>query len=175
MNIKEFIELFNNAKDKNIFIREHIKDFYIPYERKMALCKNVIEGADYTPNLEVIDKKYYSPNTPMRFVFFCMSIIKTYTDITCEKIMIDNNENDDILGGFNQLDKYGVFEILFQELGKEYKELQTVLSMMIEDINNKENSLVGFLSTKLDAFEILLNTALPIIEDNIVNFPKKED
>ena len=171
MNIVEFLESFNKAEDKNAFVREHIVVSYLPYEKKMGLCKNIIDSADYTPNLEVIDKKYYSPNASMRFLFFSMSIVNTYTDIELDKI---DEKRNDVIGGFNKLDENGVFEILFQELGKEYSKMKLILAMMVEDVNNKENSLVGFLSTKFDAFETLYNTALPIIENKIVNFPKQE-
>jgi hypothetical protein len=174
MKIGEFSDLFRNSgdQDKITLVKQHITEKYLPYERKMALCQNVIKGADYTPIVDAVDKRYYSPNTPMRFVFFCMSILDAYTDIECETI--DENKKD-ILGGFNQLDKNSVFDVLFQELGREYKVLNTVLQMTVDDTYNKENNLVGYLTTKIDAIEALYNAALPIIEDRIIDFPKKEN
>lgn len=173
MKISEFSDLFvkSGEQDKISLVKKHIVEAYLPYERKMALCKNVIDWADYTPNLEVIDKRYYSPNTPMRFVFFCMSVLDAYTDIECETY--EKNKRD-VIGGFNQCDKCGIFDVLFQELGREYKVLQTVLQMMVDDTENKEKNLVGFLATKIDSMEALYNAALPIIEDKIVNFSKQE-
>lgn len=177
MKIKEFSDLFikSGESDRISLVKEHITEKYLPYEKKMVICKNIINNADYTPNIDIVDKRYYSPNTPMRYVFFCMSIVDFYTDIELEITTIDNEEKKDVIGGFNLLDQNGVFEILFQELGREYKNLNTVLNMMIDDTNTKENNLVGFLSTKTDSIRALYNAALPIIENKIINFPNKEN
>lgn len=177
MKIKEFSKLFKEAGDseKISLIKEHIITKYLPYERKMALCKNVIDSADYTSNINLVNKKYYSPNTPMRFVFFCMSVVNAYTDLEWEKVVIDNEEKNDVIGGFNILDEIGVFEILFNELDREYNILNTIQQMMIDDTYKKENSLVAFLATKYDSIEALCNVVMPIIEEKIINFPKKEN
>lgn len=165
MKIKEFSKLFKEAGDseKISLIKEHIITKYLPYERKMAICKNIVDGADYTPNIDVIDKKYYSPNTPMRFVFFCMSIVNVYTDLECET----KKKKKDIIGGFNQLEECGVFEILFQELGREYDNMYNVLMMVTDDVKNKEENLVGFLSTKFDSLNSYLNMTESILNNKI--------
>lgn len=171
MKINEFITEYSEARDKEQCMKMHIVKRYVPYEQKMAICKNIIESADYTPNINIVDKKYYCPNTPMRFVLFCISLIDTYTDIELEEY--DNGRN--VMGGFNQLDSNGVFEIFFKELDKEYNIMTTVLHMMVDDYEKKENSIISFLDTKLEIFKKVYNTALPIIENNIVNFPNKEN
>ena len=172
MNINDFITEYRT--DFNI--KKHIVNRYIPYEQKMAICKNIIDNADYTPNIDNINKRYYCPNTPMRFVLFCMSIVDKYTDIELDESDLGNNQKGrDVIGGFNKLNSNGVFEELFKELDREYKELSTVLKMMVDDCISKENSIVDFLNTKFDALKALYEASLPIIEDKIVNFPIKEE
>lgn len=165
MNINLFIKEFNERTDKIQCIKEHIVEKYVPYEKKMAICKNIIESADYTPQIDVIDKKYYCPNTPMRFVLFCMSLIDIYTDIELEKY----NDSRDVMGGFNQLDSNGVFEIFFKELDKEYNVMTTILQMMVDDCVNKENNLVSFFSSKIDSLKALYDISLPYISKQIGN------
>lgn len=166
MKIQEFVEEYKNLGDseKISLLKEHITTKYLPYERKMVICNNIISSADYTPKVDVVNKKYYSPNTPMRFVFFCMSIIEEYTDLECNLIMINDEEKKDIIGGFNLLDEENVFESLTRELGREYKALDTVLKMMIDDTNMKECNLVEFLSTKLDSVKTLYDSSLSFLE-----------
>lgn len=163
MNIKDFIEEYNNASEKDIYVKSHIVENYIPYEKKVAICRNIIDTADYTPNVEATNNKYYSPNTPIRFVLFCMSIIDSYTDIEPEEI----DDKRDVMGGFNLLESNGVFKILFRELDKEYNTLNNVMQMMVEDTINKENCLVSFLSSKFDAIQVLYDTIYPYIEEQI--------
>ncbi len=167
MNINEFVKEFNERTDKIQCVKEHIVKKYVPYEEKMAICKNIIDHADYTVNIEGIEKKYYSPNTPMRFLLFSMSIIDRYTDIELDKI----KNNFDVIGGYNKLNIIGVFEILFKELDKEYREIDNILQMMVDDAITKENNLVGYFDTKIDAFKIVYETLAPIIENKIVSFP----
>ena len=158
MNIDEFVKEFSETSDKVQYIKKHIVEKYVPYEKKIAICKNIIESADYTPTIEDIKKKYYSPNTPLRYVLFCMSIIDVYTDIVLNKTD-DNNNN--VIGGFNSLNSIKVFEILFKELDKEYREIETILNMMIDDTVNKENNLVSFFSTKIDSFKLIYDSISP--------------
>lgn len=161
MLITEFLQGYKKAVDKTEFVKEHVVTDYIPYERKMAICKNIIQGADYSPNIDVINKNYYCPNTPMRFVLFCMSIVDAYTDIELEQL---EEGKRDVMGGYNKLDAEGVFEVLFKELQKEYSTMNTVLQMMTDDTFNRENNLVSFLSTKFDSIKALYDTVPSLIQ-----------
>ena len=174
MKATEFCNLYSETNDSErvSLIKKHITTSYLPYEQKMMLCKRVIDAADYTPKVDIVDKTYYSPNTPLRFLLFCVGIVSSYTDIEYEYLE-DGTPN--VIKTFNLLDEKNIFEGLFNELGREYKVLQTILNMMVEDTNNKENNIVGFLTTKIDSLETLYNAAMPIIEDKIVNFPDKEN
>lgn len=165
MIISKFITEYSEARMKEECIKKHIITKYLPYEQKMAICKNIIESADYTPFVDVVEKKYYCPNTPMRYVLFCMSIVDAYTDIELEQI----DSGRDVMGGFNQLDSNGVFEVLFKELCKEYNTMTTVLEMMENDYYNKENCLVGFLSSKIDSIKGLYDATFPYIEKKLMN------
>ena len=170
MNINDFINEYNDSQNKEEIIKKHIINRYIPYERKIAICNNIVKSADYTPVVEVTDRSYYSPNTPIRFVFFCISLIQEYTDIELD--MLD--KKIDVIGSFNKLDKVGVIEEIISELGREYKILKTVLEMVVNDTECKESNLVNFFTTKFDSMKALYDASLPIIEDKIINFPKRE-
>lgn len=171
MNINSFVKDFTETSDKTQCIKEHIVEKYIPYEKKIAICKNIIKCADYTNNIDGVEKKYYSPNTPMRFLLFSMSIINNYTDIELDKI----KDNPDIIGGYNKLNAIGIFEILFRELDREYRELNTILQMMVDDTISKENIFVGYLDTKIDSFKVAYDTIAPIIENKIISFPGSQE
>lgn len=166
MNINEFVKEFNEALDKTQCVKSHITKKYIPYEQKMAICKNIINSADYTPTIDDLDKKYYCPNTPLRFVLFSMSIVDSYTDIKLTKI----KDGRDVIGGFNKLNSINFFEIFFKELDKEYREMDTILKMTVDDTINKENNLIDFLDTKFNSLKIVYNTIVPILENEFKNF-----
>lgn len=169
MNINDFIKEYSNSIKKDI-VKKHIIKRYIPYERKIAICNNIVKNADYTFMVEATEKSYYSPNTPIRFVLFCMSLIQEYTDIKLDLL----DDKVDVIGGFNKLDQVGAIEDIIAELDCEYEKLKVVLEMVVNDTEYKENNLVSFLTTKLDSIKAIYDVTLPIIENNITNFLKEE-
>lgn len=163
MNINDFINEYNQSVTKEDFVKKHIVNYYVPYERKMVLCRNIVKNADYTIMVDDIQKSYYSPNTPMRFLLFCVTLIDEYTDIELDLV----EEGRDVIGGFNKLDQKGIFEIIISELNREYNIFKTVLDMIVNDTECKENNIVGFLNTKFDSIKILYDTIVPVIENKL--------
>ena len=149
MDYKEFIKKYAVAKDKEKFIDKHIKVKYLPYQRKIAEAKKIVELTMYS---EVNGKKVFQQNSPLFYLMFVMRTILCYTDITWE-------ESENIVEVYNTLCESDVFEPLILSIPqKEYDAFNTVLYMVKDDEMENYRSLAGFFDSKVDALSMVLNT-----------------
>ena len=168
MLISEFITGFKVSKQQNAYVKKHIKTNYIPYETKIALSKKIVDLSMYK---EVNGKKVFVQNTPNRYMLFIQAVIDNYTDLEWN----GEDGSKDILGGFNQLEKNGIIEILFSSIGDDIQKFTTVLNMIVDDETDLNRSVVSYMDTKIEALSIMLDTIsqafnTPEIKDKIVEF-----
>lgn len=165
MKVNEFIEEYKKANDKEKFVLKHIVENYIPYEEKITICKNIIDKSNYK---EINGVNIYSPNTPMRYMLFVVTILKRYTDIDIE---------ENILDVFNQLSQNNVIDIILAYIPKqEYDSMEMVLNMCKNDFIDRDRSLVGYFDAKFQAFQLLFENSLPSVEELkewVINYEKK--
>lgn len=145
MKIEQFIEEFNNAKDKEAYVRKHITHDYIPYSQKVSICNQI---AEYSTHKEVQGKKMFWNNSSLRYMLFVFAIIEEYTDIELGK-------DADRISAFDLMEHFNVMYFVSTCLGEEYKRLDTVLKMQVDDIYSNERDLVSFLETKMTSLSLI--------------------
>lgn len=160
MLISEFVEKYNEAKQKNAFVNKHIVTNYITYETKISLAKNIVEISMYK---DINGKKVFVPNTPVRYMLFVQALIDSYTDLEWDKTddgVLDVSED------FNDLEKNGLVEIIIAAIGDDITKFTTVLNMVVDDTIDTNRSIVPFLETKFEAISMLLDTFSQALENS---------
>lgn len=145
MKIKDFIDGFEKARDKELFVNNCINKRYLDYELKIAICRSIIKNTMYQ---EVNGKNMFVIDSPKRWMFFVFSIISNYTEIE----MPDNGAKRIEL--FNEIEKHDVMRVLSKVLGKDYKDFSVLLDVMVED-EIKNNDLRAMLETKIEALSMV--------------------
>ncbi len=145
VSIKEFIEGFDNAKDKEYYVKKHLITGYIDYEHKIALCRSILNQSMYK---NVNGKKMFVIDSPMRWMFFVFSIITSYTNI---EVPEDGTKRMKI---FNEIEKHDVMNTLSTVLGKEYGAFSSLLNVMVED-EIRNNDLRAMIETKIEALNLV--------------------
>lgn len=149
MNVQEFINEYKEVENKTEYLQKHVVTDYIPYFQKVAECNKIV---DLTMYKTINNKKTFWVDSPTRGNLFICRIISNYTDI-------EMGEN--VAESFDMLNKNNLIsEILHVIPEKEYKEFSTVLQMVTDDLMENTRSFAGYLTTKLDTLELLLNSAL---------------
>ena len=146
MKIEQFVEEFSKAQNKEEYVKKHIVNEYISYTQKVTICRSI---ADYTSHKEVLGKKVYSIDSSMRYMLFVFSIIEQYTDI-------ELGQNDERIKAFDLIEKYNVMYFITTCMGDEYKRLDTVLKMQVDDIYSNERDLPSFLENKMEALSLVM-------------------
>lgn len=147
---KEFVEQYNatDTMMKESFIRDHIVNDYVPYTRKIAKSKNIINATSKT---DVDGNSIYCTNSPSRFLLFTMNLIEEYTDI-------DVTYEDNIVGTFDLLDSNGLVALLLNAMPQnDRKMFQMVFDMVRDDAFESERSLVGWMDNKVNAIKMMIN------------------
>lgn len=178
MKLNDFVQFFKSTKNKEQFVKEHIKTTYLPYEDKISLCKEI---ADRTMWITVNDKQVFSVNSPMRYMLFVQGIVQYYTDIEIP------DDGESRLLAFNEFEKNGITSYLPEAIGSDYKALNTVLSMVYDDVIANETNLITYFDRKLKAaslsFDTMIAAAAEVIQqqtksdgdNNVVEFKKPEE
>lgn len=152
MKIEDFIKEYNSSANKEECVKKHIVDKYVPYEEKIALCKNVVKAANYR------NGKFES-NGPIQYMFFAITLLSKYTDI-------DVTEGTKTFDVFNSLDSLGLIDMFYTFMPeKELSKMQAVLGMVNDDFTENERSLIAYLDTKMDAMNIALDGLINAIGD----------
>ena len=144
MLIKEFVEGFENARDKGNYVNKHISTFYLPFEKKVSLAQSIVNSSSY----KIINKsKTYVKDSTLKYVLMMLTLVQNYTDIELSE--------DAKLNDFDALERIGFFEVLVESLSVEYERFKTVLLMVSEDIESIELNLVSYIERKLSMFMTL--------------------
>lgn len=142
MKIEQFIDEYNKSQNKEAYVKKHIANSYIPFERKIALS-NLIAKKMTLDNGDLIK------NTPMVYENFILSLIREYTDI---ELVPENN-----LADFNLIEKNGISDVLAAAIGRDAKAFNTILDMVINDTIDNHNNLVNHLSLKAENINFILD------------------
>lgn len=150
MTIEQFILIYKTKSEKDVdnYIKDHIVNKYIPYNQKIVVCTSIIDNTMYE---EVNNVKIYKQNTPSRYLFFTLQLIKLYTDL-------EINFSDNPLEIYDKLNECGLIDRIISLLPQsEYIEFNTIMDMIIDDRVANERDLVSFIESKIDLLKIAFN------------------
>lgn len=148
-------------EEKVSMIKEHIKNEYVPYEKKSDIAK-AIANASYWRTEKDSDGNEYKElhiDSVARYMLTCISMFDLYTDIERSKA------KGNILDDFNILNENGIFDLLIQNIDeRELKEFNMVLDMTCKDIIANEFENHAYITKQVDRFGKLVGSVLsPII------------
>lgn len=169
MKIKEFVEKyngFNNDTLKDKFVKEIVKDEYIPYTKKVTVCESIVKNT----TKRVVsdgkkDKEIFYLDSANRYLLFQMKLIQFYTDL-------EFSEGVDAIKEFELLDQYGLNDLIIAEIPeREYTNFKVILDMKTDDASVNENNFIQYIDTKLDAIRFVFDEVGDSIL-NIINSPE---
>lgn len=167
MTTKEFFEEYNKAANKEMCAVKHVIRKYMPYSEKIGMVEKIIDNAMYT---SINGVKTFKPDTTVRYFLFVMAAIEAYTDIR-----FSDDKVDDIVRGQQNLESFDLFEsngateVLMTAIGADIGRLNTVLKMKVDDVMDMERSLVPFLDTKMQAWQMSLSALDNALKDKVEN------
>ena len=140
MKLDLFIKEYKKAADKDKFLKSHIVNTYVNYERKTALCENIVNASMYTTEN---NQKHFRQNSPVKNELTLLSLVTEYTDIEI------GDTGEEMLAAFNELNKEGVFGGIISNIPEtEYVEFTTLLDMVTDDFLANERDLISYIETK---------------------------
>ena len=153
MKIKEFVEKYTKAQEKQEFVEKHIKNNYIPYLTKCVYCDKIIKASSTISNGDVI-----KINSASQYVAFVMRLIQLYTDLEVDF------KNAEFVNQYDSLAEVGaIIRIMNAISEQEYSEFKMILDFKNNDFRENEYSLTAFLynfKKSLNITEETINTAL---------------
>lgn len=150
MEIKEFVEKYNNETDedkKEQMIKDRIKTYYMPYCQKVAFVEKVIKSTCYKNKSFVLD-------SPILSYIFITKAIEYYTDLKFE------DDKD-----FDRLEQYGINQKFIDNIGTDYYCLKSVLDMDLSDIEKVNNNIVKLFTDAFSLFDEQMNDLLRKLSD----------
>lgn len=174
MKLTPFMTMYKTKKtpEKQIeFIKEHVKNDYVPYEKKADVAKAIVKASYYqrTKNRGEIEREEFHIDSVAKYMLTCLSMVDLYTDIERSK-----NEGKS-LEEFNVLNGSGVLDLIIQNIDdRELKEFNMVLQMTCDDLMANEYENHAFIRAQVERFGNLISATLsPIIEKLDVEEIKK--
>ena len=149
MKIKEYLEKRNFKLAK---AEDHVVTQYLPYSRKMAEAKNIVEFTSYAGEGE--DRRF-CVNSPIRLHLFMQRLVENYTDLEFE----DFNEDYDALVSSGAMD-----EIISLIPKREYEEFDLLVHMTLDDLMTNEREFAGYVDGKMELLAFLLENTLKKVE-----------
>lgn len=151
--VKEFCKKYNSLSNEQIkasLIKDIIKSHYVSYEMKITICEKIVENSYYiTLEKNGTKIKKFHSNSPIRYMLYCLNLIKYYTYID-----VDFSNS---LEEFNLLNKFDLFNIIYNEIPeREFKEFGMILDMVENDVVQNEYETHAFISNQLDRFSELI-------------------
>lgn len=150
-----------NDEEKLNMVKEHIKNEYVPYEKKADIAK-AIADASYWRKVKDSSGNEYSElhiNSVARYMLTCISMFDLYTDIERSK------SKGNMLDDFNLLNENGIFDILVQNLDeRELKEFNMILDMICDDVIANEYENHAYITKQVNRFGKLVGDIIsPIL------------
>lgn len=143
------------------FVKEHMKNEYIPYEKKADVAKAIIDASCWIKDKDENGntKKVFHIDSVAKYMLTCMSMVELYTDI--ERSKVKGNMLDD----FNALNRSGVLDLVVQNIDdRELKEFNMVLQLTYDDLMTNEYELHSFIGKQTERFgELLGAILLPVL------------
>lgn len=163
ITVNEFTKKYNaftSDKLKEDFLKSVIKDTYVPFEKKIAICEKIIESSYYVKDqgTDGVERKKMRVNSPAKYMLYSLNLVDIYTNI---EIDFKNS-----LEEFNVLNGLGYLDFIVDHISeKEIAEFRTILDMVERDTVQNEYEIHSFISNQVERFGRLAGVALmPMLE-----------
>jgi len=143
MKIEQFIEEFHKSQNKEAYVKKHVVNTYVPYEKKITIANAIVKRVMRMESGDVIR------NTPAIYMNYVLALVKEYTDI---EIM-----HDDSLNIMNSLEENEITPIITKLVGKDIVSFETILKMVVSDEIDNHNDIVNFMSLKSDNVSLIID------------------
>lgn len=151
ISVEEFVKGYksiSNDKNKEMYVKKHVVDKYIPYEEKCSICSKIINASMYET---IKEKKVFKQDTTSRYMLYSLQLISNYTDIS-----INYKES---LNDFNLLDKYGLIDVIYTLISQSEKsKIDTILQMKLDDFYENNRSTTSFLNDAIFRIQNVITT-----------------
>ena len=136
MKIDIFLKFFDQKQaegEKYNFIKSHVKDVYIPIEKKVKIANSII---DKSFTIECDEEKcIIHVDSVTKYIATCMALFDAYTDI--ERINKNNSISD-----FDKLNERKIFDYIIDDIDqRELKEFNMVIQMVTDDLFTNKYSI----------------------------------
>ena len=165
MKLTAFMTAYKFRKtpeEKEKMLLEHIKNEYIPFEKKADVAKAIVEASYWRKEKDVngIENSVLHIDSVAKYMLTCMAMIDLYTDIERTK------NNGKILEDFNTLNGSGILDSVINNIDqRELKEFNMVLQMTCDDLMANEYENHAFIRNQVERFGNLVGATLsPILE-----------
>lgn len=160
-NISAFLAEYKTKKtdeDKINYVKSHVIDEYIPYEKKVDFASAIVQSSYYEdeePDTDDNSHKVFHVDSVAKYMLTCMALVDLFTDI--ERQRGDGN----ILNDFNALNKARIFDLIIQCIDpQELKEFRMILQMECDDLIANEYENHAFISKQVERFGSLIGTII---------------
>ena len=174
MTVEEFVRQYKFASkgsgSEEQFFQERFVRTYVPYVQKIAVCRSVVNACYYSVEARdengVATRKKLHIDSPNAYLFFVLSLIKSYTDI---EVL---NTGDDFASQYDTLNEKGLILILVKRIPHaEYEEFKMVYDMIQADTLKNEYEISSWISNKVDTVgKIIGESIIPMMNNAGVSF-----
>lgn len=156
MNYTDFVKGYKNAKEKERWVGKVIKTTYLPYSVKKTEAQQIARISSHIIN-EDGSEGMYKRDTASQYFLTQIRIITNYTDLEM---------NDaDVTKVYDELSESGALDMILALLPEsELKMFKAMVDMAMDDIYINEADVGAVLSTKLEAFRLIAETAMSALE-----------
>ena len=167
MKVIDFINIYDNADSKDRVVCDHLKDEYIPFEKKADAAKAITDVCywDTETDEHGNSKSVLRINSILKYYLTYMTILELFTDL--EKA----SSGKQMLEDFNQLNKRGIIKKIIQNINQdELSEFYSILQMTCDDIVSNEYENHAFITKQVNKYlDILRTLIIPTIENIDLN------
>lgn len=167
--VKDFCEDYKDEKKRDVLLSNVVKNHYVPFEQKIAICQKVVELSYYVKE-EINGKEYKRPriNSSTQYVLFNLYLVNEYTNILVQ--FKNTIEEFNLLNGCGALD-----DIIVRINDRESKEFRMVLDMAESDLLQNEYEIHAYVNNLMDRVENIVDTVGTPALDMIQGLAKNTD
>lgn len=163
MKLTSFITVYKMKKtdeDRINEVKKHIKNEYIPYEKKADVAKAIVEASCYVKDDN--GHRVLKINSVAKYMLECMSIVDLFTDFERSK------QDGKTLDEYNILNSSGLLDIIIMcSDQKQLKELHMLVDMTYEDLIANEYEPHAFFKNQINRFGDLFMIAIKPVLDQL--------
>ena len=159
MTYKNFMVQYKAAKDKEEFVKKHIKKQYLPYVEKLSIARTIANATSWD------EEKNYKRDSVLQAWLLQVHMVTDYTDLTCD--------DKDVSAMYDTLAENGILEIIFSSIPEsERVQLQAMTDMAASDIYTNFRDVTAWLDNKIATLDTTLGTIVSGLQEAIINEKK---